>query len=186
MVDNGLGKAVGYIDAVPDSKEYLRRVKAEYLPYFKNEILPELERRFPGAWTLPAGMSEADIKTVDECEGVEAKTYALLKRFWNPDDSILHSSWPQLVEEYPCHIHIDILPEYQGKGLGRLLMQKLVEKLRAEGVEGIHLMKAGDTEGSERFYEKVGFARWQVDMGGSEAGEPGVKPGGGVCMVMKV
>ena len=163
---------------------------------FKRDFLPALDESYPGLFVSPfadgnGSMLDAPMSPGNEIERVgklgspEETAKALVQRFWNPDESILHRTWPKLLEDYPCHIHIDILPEFAGKGLGRRLMNELLEKLRDKKVKGIHLMKSGDNAGSERFYEKVGFTRYPVKMGGSDT-EIGVKKGGGVCMVQKV
>lgn len=187
--------AVGYIVAVPDSAKYLQRVKEEYLPLFQEQHLADLADRNPGLWissigdgtTSPdASMSPGnEIERVGKAGGPEEVAEALVKRFWNPDESILHTKWPMLLKEYPCHIHIDILPGYTGQKLGTRLMKELLAKLKEDKVSGIHLMKSGDNEASEWFYKSVGFQRYQVFMGGS-ATVKGVKEGGGVCMVTKV
>jgi ribosomal protein S18 acetylase RimI-like enzyme len=61
-------------------------------------------------------------------------------------------------ETYPAHLHIDLLPEAQGQGLGRLLIATLIEALRAEGVSGLHLVASADNTGAIAFYPRVGFA----------------------------
>lgn len=44
----------------------------------------------------------------------------------------------------------------QGKGMGKLIMEALAEKLRGEGVARIYTLTARDTP-PHRFYEKLGF-----------------------------
>ena len=61
-------------------------------------------------------------------------------------------------ETYPAHLHIDLVPEAQGQGLGRLLIATLIEALRAEGVSGLHLVASADNTGAIAFYPRVGFA----------------------------
>ncbi|HWI31149.1 MAG TPA: GNAT family N-acetyltransferase [Microbacterium sp.] len=60
-------------------------------------------------------------------------------------------------EEYPAHLHIDLLPELQGQGFGRRLIDTLVAALEAQGVPGIHLVAASENEGAILFYPRVGF-----------------------------
>lgn len=60
-------------------------------------------------------------------------------------------------DEYPAHLHIDLLPELQGQGWGRLLIDTLVAALRARGVRGLHLVASADNEGALAFYPRVGF-----------------------------
>lgn len=110
---------------------------------------------------------------------------ALLQRLYYPDESVLHSKWPGLLEDYPAHLHIDILPEYQGHGGGKKLIAALLAKLQADKVRGIHLMKSGENKGAEVFYCRMGFERYPVIMDEGESGEIGRKTGGGVCMVQK-
>ncbi|MBQ8210260.1 MAG: GNAT family N-acetyltransferase [Clostridia bacterium] len=60
-------------------------------------------------------------------------------------------------EDYPAHLHIDILPEYQHMGLGRKLMDALCNHLRDKGVKGIVLTVWKGNDNARRFYEKYGF-----------------------------
>ena len=60
-------------------------------------------------------------------------------------------------DEYPAHLHIDVLPEAQGQGLGRELIATLVEALRARSVAGLHLVASADNAGAVAFYPRVGF-----------------------------
>lgn len=59
--------------------------------------------------------------------------------------------------EYPAHLHIDILPDYQGCGIGRTLLEALTTCLRQKGIEGIQLNVAADNSGAISYYEKMGF-----------------------------
>lgn len=60
-------------------------------------------------------------------------------------------------EKYPAHLHIDILPEYQRKGIGMQLMDALTAYLKFKGVPGLMLSVASDNEKGIHFYEKYGF-----------------------------
>ena len=60
-------------------------------------------------------------------------------------------------EDYPAHLHIDLLPEVKGQGWGRLLIATLVEALRERGVTGLHLASSTDNTGAIAFYPRVGF-----------------------------
>ena len=59
--------------------------------------------------------------------------------------------------EYPAHIHIDILEEYTGNGVGSKLMQALFEVLKEEKVPGICVLVDTNNKRAVRFYEKMGF-----------------------------
>ena len=60
-------------------------------------------------------------------------------------------------DEYPAHLHIDLLPDYHRKGLGTLLMDALCTHLKAKGVKGIMLTLWCKNTNACRFYEKYGF-----------------------------
>lgn len=60
-------------------------------------------------------------------------------------------------DTYPAHLHIDLLPEAQGQGWGRRLVDTLVDVLRARGVTGLHLVAGSDNAGALAFYPRVGF-----------------------------
>ncbi|WP_291380279.1 N-acetyltransferase [Demequina sp.] len=64
-----------------------------------------------------------------------------------------------VVADYPAHLHIDLLPELQGAGWGRRLMDTLMAQLAEQGVEGVHLVVPRANEPAQAFYPKVGFVR---------------------------
>lgn len=59
--------------------------------------------------------------------------------------------------EYPAHLHIDILEEYTGGGNGRVLMERLLDHLRKQGVPGVMLQVAAQNERAIAFYSRTGF-----------------------------
>lgn len=61
-------------------------------------------------------------------------------------------------DDYPAHLHIDLLPEAQGRGLGRQLIETLADELRQQGVTGLHLVAGSDNTGAIAFYPRAGFA----------------------------
>lgn len=62
-------------------------------------------------------------------------------------------------EDYPAHLHIDLLPETQGGGFGRRMIDTLLDALRERGVAGVHLVAAGTNTAAIGFYERLGFTR---------------------------
>ena len=60
-------------------------------------------------------------------------------------------------KEYPAHLHIDILPEYQHMGIGRKLMDSLCDNLRKKGVSGVMFTVWHKNYNAIKFYEKYGF-----------------------------
>jgi ribosomal protein S18 acetylase RimI-like enzyme len=63
------------------------------------------------------------------------------------------------VAQYPAHLHIDLLPETQGQGLGRRLIETLFAELRRRGVPGLHLGMNPENIGAGAFYERLGMHR---------------------------
>ena len=59
--------------------------------------------------------------------------------------------------EYPAHLHIDILPEWQGRGLGGRLMAAFLDLLRARGCPGLFLETSDRNLKALPFYRKLGF-----------------------------
>lgn len=59
---------------------------------------------------------------------------------------------------YPAHLHIDLLPELQGQGWGRRLVETLVTALRKRGVTGLHLVASAGNAGAIAFYPRLGFS----------------------------
>ncbi|MBU2507724.1 MAG: GNAT family N-acetyltransferase [Bacteroidetes bacterium] len=61
------------------------------------------------------------------------------------------------VKDYPAHLHIDILPELQGQGIGRKLMDTFIAKLKELNVPAMHLEVGKSNLNAIQFYEKMGF-----------------------------
>jgi ribosomal protein S18 acetylase RimI-like enzyme len=61
-------------------------------------------------------------------------------------------------QDHPAHLHIDLLPELQGQGWGRRLIETFVGALRARQVPGLHLVASADNTGALAFYPRVGFS----------------------------
>jgi ribosomal protein S18 acetylase RimI-like enzyme len=61
------------------------------------------------------------------------------------------------VDDYPAHLHIDLLPEAQGQGLGRRLVDALRAALAEQGVPGLHLTMGADNANAGAFYRRLGF-----------------------------
>lgn len=80
------------------------------------------------------------------------------------DDLIRHLAFtpermlvPELAD-FPAHLHIDLLPRLQGRGLGRRLIGRLAEQLRERGVPGVHLGMDPVNTAARAFYDRLGFA----------------------------
>ena len=62
-----------------------------------------------------------------------------------------------LLDAYPAHMHINILPDAQSHGWGRRMIEAELEALRTAGVPGVHLGVAPANERAKGFYRHLGF-----------------------------
>jgi ribosomal protein S18 acetylase RimI-like enzyme len=69
----------------------------------------------------------------------------------------------EVVTAFPSHLHIDLLPDAQGRGAGRRLIDVLTASLAAAGSTGVHLGVDGRNERAMGFYTALGFTRLQRD-----------------------
>lgn len=102
VLDDGSGRAVGYVLGTADTKRFVDDFRAIWLP--------RVTDRFPE----PEGEPETP---------TEAMT-ALLHR---PERMILAE-----LEGHPAHLHIDLLPPWQRKGHGRRLMGAFLDALHRQ------------------------------------------------------
>ncbi|UDY35739.1 GNAT family N-acetyltransferase [Dermatobacter hominis] len=61
---------------------------------------------------------------------------------------------------YPSHLHIDLLPDVQGQGFGRRLVERLLGQLAEHGSTGVHLGVNPANTGAIEFYRRLGFDEW--------------------------
>ena len=75
-------------------------------------------------------------------------------------------AWGETVAHFPAskkckaHLHIDILPEYQHKGLGTKLINTLTAHLKAKGIDSVMLVVNGSNINAIKFYKKNGFKEY--------------------------
>jgi ribosomal protein S18 acetylase RimI-like enzyme len=72
----------------------------------------------------------------------------------------------RVVERYPAHLHIDLLPRLQGGGHGRTMIETLVAELQRAGASGVHLGVAARNVRAIGFYEHLGFTTLHEDASG--------------------
>lgn len=70
-----------------------------------------------------------------------------------------------VTDRYPSHLHIDLLPVAQGHGVGKRLMLRLFDQLRAAGSRGVHLGVDPRNHHALGFYEHLGLRRHDHDGG---------------------
>lgn len=153
MAADGHGKAVGYIIGTPDTRAFVRQWHEEFIPYLHQEGVH------------PPGPDENATWTEN--------THAALRKLVHDPDQLLHEDWPELMQDYPGHLHVDILPPYQSAGMGKKLMETFLEQMRQHNAKGIHLGMVSSNEGAERFYRRMGFGRFPRVIDDGASGEQG-------------
>ncbi|MEV8250400.1 GNAT family N-acetyltransferase [Microbacterium sp. NPDC076768] len=76
----------------------------------------------------------------------------------------------QNATDYPAHLHINLMPETQGQGLGRALVDTLFSELKRRGSRGLHLGIDPSNAGAAAFYERLGMTRLPAEPGGQAYG----------------
>lgn len=61
------------------------------------------------------------------------------------------------LERYPAHLHIDLLPDLQGLGFGRRLIETLLAALGEQGAGAVHLVMDPANTNARAFYDRLGF-----------------------------
>ncbi len=61
------------------------------------------------------------------------------------------------VAAYPAHLHIDLLPDAQGQGNGRKMMERFLARLRELHIPAVHLGVGRRNERAIAFYQRMGF-----------------------------
>jgi ribosomal protein S18 acetylase RimI-like enzyme len=91
---------------------------------------------------------------------------AILLSSWRHTESFLQVlAWARLASgddggfnrDYPAHLHINVLPEYQRLGIGERLMGLFTQNMSSQGVSGIHLGTSNRNAKALPFYRKQGF-----------------------------
>lgn len=128
ILEDGQG-ICGYALGATDSKAFYARYEAEWRP--------ALCAQFPEPTGSPSRWSRS--------QGIHYL-------YHHPDYFC-----PEPYAEYPSHLHIDLLPRAQGRGLGRRMMIQVMERLRERGSPGAHLGVSLLNEAAMGFYRKLGF-----------------------------
>jgi GNAT superfamily N-acetyltransferase len=63
----------------------------------------------------------------------------------------------RITQPYPSHLHIDLLPRFQGAGWGRRMIDTWLGAMKARGSRGAHLGVGFANERAVRFYRAYGF-----------------------------
>jgi ribosomal protein S18 acetylase RimI-like enzyme len=124
------GGVSGYIVGAPDTHEFEARLEAEWWP--------ALRRLYPD----PVGKERA----------AWSRDQLIAYKIHHPDSTV-----DEMVEPYPSHLHINLLPHLRGTGIGRRLMERWLVTVREMGSRGAHLAVGGANRRAIRFYRACGF-----------------------------
>ncbi|MFA9432717.1 GNAT family N-acetyltransferase [Egicoccus sp. AB-alg2] len=125
--DRGRGRAVGYVLGTADTDAFV----AEW----RERWLPTAAARHPAPVARPGSRYEV-----------------LVHQLHHPE--VMRTPW---TDAYPAHLHVDLLPEAQGQGLGRALVERFCAEVAAAGAPGVHLGVAASNLGAQAFYRRLGF-----------------------------
>ena len=132
VLDDG-ERAVGYVLGTPDTAAFVRA--------YRERWMPRLDGRYP---VPPRSSAGSPASREDEMIALHYRPERLL--------------WPGL-EAYPAHLHIDLLPPFQGGGHGRALMETFYAAAARAGAPGVHLTVMAANTRALGFYHHLGFRR---------------------------
>ncbi len=117
---------------------------------------------FDTVWLPPLRQRYPDSKRNPESYSINEKR--LIEKLHQKSES------SPFFKEYPAHLHIDLLPDLQGKGCGRLLMDAFLGEMKARRCPGVHLGVSNTNPGAIGFYNKLFFTilkeeTWGLTMG---------------------
>ena len=67
----------------------------------------------------------------------------------------------RITDPYPSHLHINLLPRLQGRGLGQALIDAWLARLAAAGSRGMHLGVSPVNHRAIRFYRAYGLEEFR-------------------------
>ena len=158
VVDDGSGRAVGYILGTPDTANFCKDWNDKYLSY----IEPELN-------SLPPINAQTD----EDASALAKRKELLVNLIRNDVHKLEFGDYPEHLRSYPGHLHIDILPSHQRQGFGRKLIVAFKAAAKAEGCPGAYLGMVAGNDGAAKFYEALGFVRLPHVLDEGASGERG-------------
>ncbi|MEV5607433.1 GNAT family N-acetyltransferase [Streptomyces sp. NPDC052225] len=132
VLDDGHGAAVGYVLGAADTATFAAR--------FRGEWIPRVSARYPAPTREARTPSEEMIGLLHDPERMVRDELAA----------------------FPAHLHIDLLPPWQGQGYGRALMDTLLDALHQKGVPAVHLCMVRANTPARAFYDRLGFEQLDV------------------------
>jgi ribosomal protein S18 acetylase RimI-like enzyme len=122
-------RAVGYVIGTADTAGFVAAYTERWLPLMRPRYQP------------PAGPPATD----------EERKLADL---FNPEIMLVDGLAP-----YPAHLHINLLPDYQGSGFGRSMVSTFLASVAAAGVASCYLTVRPANKAALGFYARLGWQR---------------------------
>ncbi len=100
-----------------------------------------------------------------ELRAIYADPHDLPRSIWNADQKrcfMIHHPQrtpAEITKEYPSHLHINLLPQAQGIGIGSSLLKSWLHKAHALGAIGAHVGVNAQNERALRFWTAHGFQK---------------------------
>lgn len=130
------GRVVGYVLGTADTTAFVTAWRERWLPRVASRYPPPVE----------------PVRTADE---------RLISTLHHPERMLA----PELAP-HPAHLHVDLLPEAQGAGHGRRLVETFLLAAAAAGAPSLHLGTGAGNARAVRFYTRLGLER--LDVAGCE------------------
>ncbi len=121
----------GYIVGTPDTRRFEALLDAEWWPGLRS-VYPDPTGTPRAGWSRDQFMSRLIHHPIRA-----------------PDD---------IVGGYPSHLHVNLLPRLQGRGVGRRLIGRWLGLMRDMGSPGAHLAVGSANRRALRFYLACGFS----------------------------
>lgn len=121
----------GYVASALDTKSFYHRMETEWFPSMA-KIYPDQPKGDPSTWS-PAEN--------------------LIHEFHNPK-----LFFPEVLGlAFKSHLHIDLIARAQGQGLGSVMINTLLNAMKAKGSKGTFLEMSSENHKAYQFYLKFGF-----------------------------
>jgi ribosomal protein S18 acetylase RimI-like enzyme len=138
------GVVVGYVLGTRDTRRFEAACERSWWPRLR--AANPLPVGPPGSWDLAARLR-----------------WLVHHPLHPPDD---------VVAGFPGHLHLNVQPGAQGRGVGPALLAAALERLRTDGAPGVHVGVSPGNARANQFWERGGFREVRVDPGVRWLGRP--------------
>lgn len=121
---------LGYCVGTPDTYKFEAILEAEWWPSLRLKY-PKLDQKTQEIWSQDERM----------CQMIH-----------HPETIPQH-----VVDRAPAHLHMNLLPEIQGSGVGASLLESWMQKAAQLNISAVHIGAGAENERGVRFWEKQRF-----------------------------